>query len=48
MMLQPGFFVLAFYLAWIYALVVLVTLVSRYDIALTLPGINTGVSYLVH
>jgi len=29
MMLQPGFFVLAFYLAWIYALVVLVTLVGR-------------------
>ena len=29
MMLQPGFFVLALYLAWIYALVVLVTLVSR-------------------
>lgn len=29
MMLQPGFFVLSFYLAWIYALVVLVTLVSQ-------------------
>jgi len=37
MLMQPGFCILALYLAWVYALVVLVTLVSNSRIVLPLP-----------
>lgn len=40
MMIQPGFFVLAWYLAWIYALVVLVTLVSTFRSRMIVLGLT--------